>query len=212
MLTANIVYNKEDILTTHDPIMRLLSLSLTSLLIFSAVFLSMTSQAQVIDADLRNVLKQTITDADSFEDRFDAEVWLVDMSGRLQRFIKDDQRRLNLLRTVHREATKANLQPELVLSVIQTESYFDHYALSYVGARGLMQVMPFWKKEIGRPDDNLMNIDTNLRYGCTILSFYLKKENGNMMRALARYNGSLGKTKYPEKVLLAWERRWYINN
>lgn len=186
--------------------------NLIALIFPLALLLSMQSHAQQIDSELRSVLKQTITEADSFEDRFDAEVWLVDMSGRLQRFIKDDQRRLNLLRAVHREATRANLQPELVLSVIQTESYFDHYALSYVGARGLMQVMPFWKKEIGRPDDNLMDIDTNLRYGCTILKFYLKKEKGNMIRALARYNGSLGKTKYPEKVLLAWERRWYINN
>jgi len=174
--------------------------------------MSPPSFATQVDTELRNVLKQTINQADSFEDRFDAEVWLVDMSGRLQRFIKDDTRRLELLRAIHREATHAKLQPELVLSVIQIESYFDHYALSYVGARGLMQVMPFWKKEIGRPDDNLMDIDTNLRYGCTILSYYLKKEKGDMIRALARYNGSLGKTKYPEKVLLAWERRWYTNN
>jgi len=185
---------------------------LTSLLSSVALLFSIASHAQPIDTELRNVLKQTINESDSFEDRFDAEVWLVDMSGRLQRFIKDDKRRLSLLRAVHREAKRANLQPELVLSVIQTESYFDHYALSYVGARGLMQIMPFWKKEIGRPDDNLMDIDTNLRYGCTILSFYLKKEKGDMIRALARYNGSLGKTKYPEKVLLAWERRWYTNN
>jgi soluble lytic murein transglycosylase-like protein len=185
----------------------LLTLCLSLLLLSSApVF------ATQVDSELRSVLKQTITQADSFEDRFDAEVWLVDMSARLQRFIKDDKRRLELLRAIHREATRAKLQPELVLSVIQIESYFDHYALSYVGARGLMQVMPFWKKEIGRPDDNLMDIDTNLRYGCTILSYYLKKEKGDMIRALARYNGSLGKTKYPAKVLLAWEKRWYTNN
>lgn len=189
------------------PLRLLLILCLPVLLSFSA-----TTTAQQVDAELRSLLKDTIDQADSFEDRFDAEVWLVDMSGRLQRFIKDDRKRLELLRAVHREASRANLQPELVLSVIQIESYFDRYALSYVGARGLMQVMPFWKKEIGRPDDNLMDIDTNLRYGCTILSYYLKKEKGDMIRALARYNGSLGKTKYPEKVLLAWERRWYTNN
>ncbi|EGG99005.1 Soluble lytic murein transglycosylase [gamma proteobacterium IMCC2047] len=173
---------------------------------------AMPGHATQVDAELRTLLKQTINQADSFEDRFDAEVWLVDMSGRLQRFIRDDKQRLSLLRAVHREATRAELQPELVLSVIQIESYFDRYALSYVGARGLMQVMPFWKKEIGRPEDNLMDIDTNLRYGCTILSYYLKKEKGDMIRALARYNGSLGKTKYPAKVLLAWEKRWYTNN
>lgn len=181
--------------------------------LFLLLILGATSvHATQVDADLRSLLKQTINQADSFEDRFDAEVWLVDMSGRLQRFIRDDKQRLSLLRAVHREATRAELQPELVLSVIQIESYFDRYALSYVGARGLMQVMPFWKKEIGRPEDNLMDIDTNLRYGCTILSYYLKKEKGDMIRALARYNGSLGKTKYPAKVLLAWEKRWYTNN
>jgi len=185
----------------------LLTLSLSLLLLASTPV-----HATQVDSELRSVLKQTINQADSFVDRFDAEVWLVDMSGRLQRFIKDDKRRLELLRAIHREATRAKLQPELVLSVIQVESYFDHYALSYVGARGLMQVMPFWKKEIGRPDDNLMDVDTNLRYGCTILSFYLKKEKGDMIRALARYNGSLGKTKYPEKVFKAWEKRWYTNN
>ncbi len=192
--------------------MRLFSYNLLTLSLSLLLLASTPVQATQVDSELRSVLKQTINQADSFEDRFDAEVWLVDMSGRLQRFIKNDKRRLALLRAVHREATRANLQPELVLSVIQIESYFDHYALSYVGARGLMQVMPFWKKEIGRPDDNLMDIDTNLRYGCTILSYYLKKEKGDMIRALARYNGSLGKTKYPEKVLLAWERRWYTNN
>lgn len=191
----------------HSILNRLLILFLPLVLLISS-----TTNAQQIDSELRTLLKDTINQADSFGDRFDAEVWLVDMSGRLKRFVKDDKRRLELLRAVHREATRANLQPELVLSVIQIESYFDHYALSYVGARGLMQVMPFWKKEIGRPDDNLMDIDTNLRYGCTILSYYLKKEKGDMIRALARYNGSLGKTKYPEKVLLAWERRWYTNN
>ena len=189
------------------PFPSLLLLCLPLLLVISPAGL-----AQQVDSELRNLLKQTIDEADSFGDRFEAEVWLVDMSGRLKRFIKDDRRRLQLLRAVHREATRAGLKPELVLSVIQIESHFDHYALSYVGARGLMQVMPFWKREIGRPDDNLMDIDTNLRYGCTILSYYLKKERGNMVRALARYNGSLGKTKYPEKVLLAWERRWYTNN
>lgn len=192
--------------------MRLFSYNLLTLSLSLLLLASTPVQATQVDSELRSVLKQTINQADSFEDRFDAEVWLVDMSGRLQRFIKNDKRRLALLRAVHREATRANLQPELVLSVIQIESYFDHYALSYVGARGLMQVMPFWKKEIGRPEDNLMDIDTNLRYGCTILSYYLKKEKGDMIRALARYNGSLGKTKYPEKVLLAWERRWYTNN
>ena len=161
--------------------------------------------------ELRKFLKSTITKADSFEDRFDAEVWLVDMSGRLTPFIKDPKQRLELLRAVHREASKADLKPDLVLALIEIESRFDNYAISSAGAQGLMQVMPFWKKEIGRPDDNLTDINTNLSYGCRILQFYLQKEKGNWMHALARYNGSYGKYWYPERVMDAWRKRWFVN-
>ena len=159
--------------------------------------------------ELRVFLKQAVADAGSFKDRFDAEVWLFDMSGRMTRYIKDPQERLTFLRSVHREASAAGLSPELVLALIEVESYFDRFAVSRVGAQGLMQVMPFWKKEIGRPDDNLTNADTNLRYGCQILQFYLQKEKGNVHRALARYNGSLGKSWYPERVFDRWRRHWY---
>lgn len=165
-----------------------------------------------VDPELRQLLINTVNDASSFTDRFDAEVWLVDMSGRLHRYVKDDEERMTLLRLVHAEAKRASLTPELVLSVIHVESRFDPYAISRVGAQGLMQVMPFWKKEIGRPDDNLTKIQTNLRYGCTILKHYLDKEKGNLSRALARYNGSLGKTWYPERVFNAWEKYWFNNN
>mgnify|MGYP006072185691 FL=1 len=161
--------------------------------------------------ELRQFLKSTITKADSFEDRFDAEVWLVDMSGRLTPFIKDPKQRLELLRAVHREASKADLKPDLVLALIEIESRFDNYAISSAGAQGLMQVMPFWKKEIGRPNDNLTDINTNLSYGCRILQFYLQKEKGNWMHALARYNGSYGKYWYPERVMDAWRKRWFVN-
>lgn len=162
-------------------------------------------------AELREFLKKTINNADSFDDRFDAEVWLVDMSGRLKRFIADPKQRLELLRAVHREASLAGLKPDLVLALIEVESHFDSYAISRVGAQGLMQVMPFWKKEIGRPDDNLTDINTNLSYGCRILQFYLNKEDGNWMHALARYNGSYGKYWYPERVMNAWRKRWYLD-
>lgn len=134
------------------------------------------------------------------------------MSGRMKRYIKDPKKRLSLLKMVHAEAKRAELQPELVLSVMHVESAFDRFAISYVGAQGLMQVMPFWKNEIGRPQDNLTDIPTNLRYGTTILKHYLDKEKGDLIRALARYNGSLGKTKYPEKVLTFWEKYWFVNN
>ena len=166
------------------------------------------------DPELRDALVEAVGASDSFNDKFDAQVWLMDMSGRLQRYrsMRDDKIRLDLLRMVHQEATRAGLQPELVLSVIQVESAFDRFALSYVGAQGYMQVMPFWKNELGRNDDNLMDTRTNLRYGCTILKHYLDREKGNLIRALARYNGSLGKTKYPEKVLMAWENHWFVNH
>jgi soluble lytic murein transglycosylase-like protein len=158
--------------------------------------------------ELRQFLEQTIRDSASFEDRYDAEVWLVDMSARLSRFIDDTAERLELLKAVHREARAAELKPDLVLALIQVESRFDRYAISRVGAQGLMQVMPFWKDEIGRPSDNLTEVDTNLRYGCRILQFYLAREKGNLSKALARYNGSVGKTWYSELVMNAWFDYW----
>lgn len=170
------------------------------------------SNAKKIDPELKQALADAVMDADSFGDEFDAQVWLVDMSSRLKRFIKDPKKRLNLLRMVHQEATRADLSPELVISVIHVESAFNPYAVSYVGAQGLMQVMPFWKKELGRGDDNLINAATNLRYGCTILKHYLKREKGDWIRALARYNGSLGRTKYPEKVMNFWQKYWFVDH
>lgn len=164
---------------------------------------------QQLDPELREALKLAASAADSFEDRFDAEVWLTDMSRRLERQVKDPDERLKILTRVHYEAARAELPPELVLAVIEVESNFDRYAVSVAGALGLMQVMPFWLDEIGRPDDNLLHIDTNLRYGCTILRFYLDKEKGDLRRALGRYNGSLGKRKYPNKVIDKLSRKWF---
>jgi soluble lytic murein transglycosylase-like protein len=159
-------------------------------------------------ADMRQFLEQAIGESDSFVDRYDAEVWLVDMSARLERYMDDEPERLNLLKAVHREARAADLKPDLVLALIQIESRFDQYAVSRVGAQGLMQVMPFWKNEIGRPSDNLTEMNTNLRYGCRILQFYLAREKGNLRKALARYNGSVGKTWYSELVMNAWFDYW----
>jgi soluble lytic murein transglycosylase-like protein len=164
--------------------------------------------SQEVDPELRRFLIETIDAADSFRDRFDAEVWLLAMSSRLERFLPDPRERISLLKAVHREATAAGLQPDLVLAVIEVESAFDRFAVSSAGAQGLMQVMPFWREEIGRPQDNLTDVDTNLRYGCRILQYYLELERGNVTRALARYNGSLGQYWYPERVMVAWERRW----
>ena len=161
------------------------------------------------DKGMRQVLMDSVNSSDSFKDRFDAEVWMSDMSRRLASRINDPQERLTILKMVHYEATRAGLDPELVLALINVESNFDRFAISSAGARGLMQIMPFWLNEIGRPDDNLFNIDTNLRFGCTILSIYLKRENGNMFQALARYNGSIGKRWYPDRVYVALSNRWY---
>ncbi len=164
---------------------------------------------QVPDPELREILRTAASEAPSFADRFDAEVWLTDMSRRLARHIEDPEERVRLLTLVHLEASRVDLPPELVLAVIEVESNFDRYAVSVAGALGLMQVMPFWLDEIGRPEDNLLHTDTNLRYGCTILRFYLDKESGDLRRALGRYNGSLGKRKYPNKVIDKLSTKWF---
>lgn len=164
---------------------------------------------QVPDPELREILREAASAADSFEDRYDAEVWLTDMSARLERQVRDPDERLTILTRVHYEAARVELPPELILALIEVESNFDPYAVSVAGALGLMQVMPFWIDEIGRPDDNLIKVNTNLRYGCTILKFYLDKENGDLRRALGRYNGSLGKRKYPNLVIDKLSRKWY---
>lgn len=190
----------------------LYSYLLLTFLLMAITVAANADQQQQHDPELRAILKKTINDSDSFVDRFDAEVWLVDMSGRLSRKIPNGNKRLTLLKLIHREASRAGLEPELVLALIQVESNFDRFAISRVGAQGLMQVMPFWKNEIGRPQDNLTKNSVNLKYGCTILKHYIDIEHGNLTRALARYNGSLGKLRYPEKVLDIWQKYWFVNN
>lgn len=161
------------------------------------------------DPVLVELLRVAANESPSFPDRFDAQVWLTDMSARLARQVSDPQERIEILERVHLEATRAELPPELVLAVIDVESNFDRFAVSVAGARGLMQIMPFWLDEIGRPDDNLMRIETNLRFGCTILKYYMNIENGDLQRALGRYNGSLGSRKYPNKVLDKLRLKWF---
>ena len=135
--------------------------------------------------------------------------WLAEMSQRLEPRMRDFPSRVSFLRTVHFEATRAGLDPQLVLAVIQVESGFRKYAVSRSGARGYMQVMPFWTGLIGQKGHNLFNLRTNLRYGCVILKFYLDQEKGNLFRALARYNGSAGKSDYPNLVISAWRGAWH---
>ncbi len=159
--------------------------------------------------DTDRLLQEAIDSNNHFEDRFDAQVWLQDMNQRLKHFIDDAGERIEILKSVHYEAIRANLEPELVLAVIEVESHFDRFAISHAGARGLMQVMPFWLEEISLSDQNLFKIRTNLRMGCTILRYYLDMEKGNLGTALARYNGSYGRTVYPEKVIKALRTRWF---
>lgn len=185
---------------------RLISSLCLALLLFAPVD---ASAQQTPDPELREALRVAANAADSFDDRYDAAVWLADMSRRLERQVKDPEERMRILTRVHFEASIAGLEPELVLAVIEVESNFDTYAVSVAGALGLMQIMPFWRDEIGRPDDNLIHLETNLRYGCTILKFYLDKEDGDLRRALGRYNGSLGRRTYPNKVIEKLSGKWF---
>jgi soluble lytic murein transglycosylase-like protein len=134
--------------------------------------------------------------------------WLYEMSTRLRERMPDRKQRTEFLITVHYEAKRAGLDPQLVLGLIEVESGFRKYAVSRAGARGFMQVMPFWVKLIGEPTHNLFNLRTNLRYGCVILRHYLDLENGDFYRALGRYNGSLGQPEYPTAVQVRWNGRW----
>jgi soluble lytic murein transglycosylase-like protein len=162
-----------------------------------------------IDTELREALIRAVNQKElKFNDHYDAQTWMLAMSSRLQPYIADETERFELLKLIHREATLSGLKPEIVLSVIEVESRFDRYAVSRVGAQGMMQVMPFWKKEIGRPDDNLIVTPTNLRYGCTILKYYLDKEGGDLRSALARYNGSTVYGTYPDLVFNAYRKKW----
>lgn len=143
-----------------------------------------------------------------FDNNEQAQAWLKDMSNRLKPWVQDPVLRKRYLTIIQYEASRSGLDPQLILAVITIESKFSKYAISSVGARGLMQVMPFWQKAIGTPSQNLFDIETNLRYGCTILRYYLWREHGNINRALARYNGSLGELHYPQLVINAYNTYW----
>lgn len=164
--------------------------------------------AASVAAALHAAVSDAVAPEPLFPSQAERERWLGEMSARLAKRIPEPGYREDLLKTVHYEATRAGLDPQLVLGLIQVESGFRKYALSTAGARGFMQVMPFWIKAIGLPQDNLFHLRTNLRYGCTILRHYLDIEHGDLFRALGRYNGSLGRPEYPNLVRAAWERQW----
>jgi len=156
-------------------------------------------------------LSKDIADAPmptDYINRPDVWPWVKEMSPRIAHKVTDERDRRELLAMVYYEASRSALDPRLILAVIYHESGFKKYAISYADARGYMQVMPFWVKQIGRPDQNLFNVRTNLRYGTVILRHYLAMENGDLYRALGRYNGSLGKPEYPVAVLAALNRHF----
>jgi len=164
------------------------------------------------DPDLIYLVQQATDENDDFRDDYDRQVWLTTMSTRMVDLMPDPQQRMDTLKLIHKEATRAKLPPELVLSVIQVESKFDAYAVSKAGAVGLMQIMPFWLKLIGRPEDSLVHAQTNLRMGCTILKYYIIKTHGDLREALQRYNGATVGIDYSDQVLKALNRRWYMDH
>jgi len=164
--------------------------------------------ADSVRAGLQAAIADKPASRHAFSDSIEAANWLTDMAQRLERRIPHLRTRLDLLRTVHYEASRAGLDPQLVLAIINVESNFRKYAVSAAGARGYMQVMPFWVGLVGRKGDNLFSLRTNLRYGCVVLRHYLDVERGNLTRALGRYNGSLGKPEYPNLVLRSMRTEW----
>lgn len=167
---------------------------------------------EAMSANVRSSLQRALADTavtrTAFRNPADEAAWLKEMSRRLAQRMPDEAERLEFLTTLHWEASRAGVDPQLMLGLIQVESGFRKYAVSPVGARGYTQVMPFWTKAIGSPDHNLFQLRTNLRYGAVILRHYIDIEHGDLYRALGRYNGSLGQPEYPTLVVNAWKRHW----
>ncbi len=180
--------------------------------VFATPVLAGSQIEEPLSNSVKSLMQRSISDKAAprlvFDTEREGQAWLESMSDRLKKKIPNTQYREDFLRTVHYEATRAGLDPQMVLSLIQVESGFKKYAVSSVGARGFMQVMPFWVRSIGAKDHNLFHMRLNLRYGCTILRHYLDIERGDLFRALGRYNGSLGKPQYPNLVLGAWRKNW----
>ena len=175
--------------------------------VWGALLIALPLQAEPVDPALVQALKQATSDIQEQTIDLDSLLWLSSMSERIDKRIKNPFYRIRLLEAIHAEAEMAGLDPQLVLAVIDIESNFDRYATSHVGAQGLMQVMPFWKDIYGKPNDDLYNPLISLRYGCTILRHYLDRHD-NTQDALAAYNGSLGRSTYPDKIMRRLTSRW----
>lgn len=162
------------------------------------------------DPELKALLQKIIGSTDCFTDKFESEVWYKSMEPRLARLVPTHEARLEILDHVYCEAKRdptLQLPPDLVLALIEVESRFDRWAVSPAGAVGLMQVMPFWPRQLG-VQNQLVQVAPNIRMGCEILRYYLRTENRNWSRALARYNGSVGRNTYPALVMQRWQKAW----
>lgn len=161
------------------------------------------------DPELKAVVQRAIGDAECFTDHYDSAVWYTLMEPRLRRVVKEKDERLDILKQVYCETHRpgeTRLPPGLVMGIIEVESRFDRYAVSSAAAVGLMQVMPFWPERLGMRRYELVRIAPNIRMGCAILRFYLRYEHNDVRKALARYNGSIGRRDYPDKVIYAWTK------
>ena len=177
--------------------------------LFSGAAFAGAQQYEVLTASVRATLASAVNDRSGVDWKdLDTRAWVRAMTRRVAARFPDEESARQFLALVRYESMRAGLDPHLVLAVIDVESKFRKYAVSKAGARGLMQVMPFWIEQIGGKGDNLFAERTNLRYGCVILRHYLDRERGNISNALARYNGSLGQPQYPQRVLRAWKERW----
>jgi soluble lytic murein transglycosylase-like protein len=185
---------------------------LIAALLLTPPVLAGAQREEALSASMRASLQKSLADTavtrTAFRNPADETAWLREMSRRLAKRMPDEAERLEFLTTLHWEASRAGLDPQLMLGLVEVESGFRKYAVSPVGARGYTQVMPFWIKTIGTPDHNLFQLRTNLRYGAVILRHYIDIERGDLYRALGRYNGSLGQPAYPRLVVGAWKRNW----
>ena len=167
------------------------------------------SADQQRDPELKEVVARAIAQAECFTDQYDSAVWYTLMEPRLRPIVKEKDERLDILQQVYCETHRpgeARLPPGLVMALIAVESRFDRWAVSSAGAVGLMQVMPFWPERLGMRRYELVHVAPNIHMGCAILRYYLGYEHNDVRKALARYNGSIGKRNYPDLVLTQWTR------
>jgi soluble lytic murein transglycosylase-like protein len=185
--------------------------ALLGLALAAAPFIARAQTQAQRDPELRAVVARAITTAECFTDKYDSAVWYTLMEPKLRRAVKDHADRLQILKSAYCEANRPGelrLPPGLIMAVIDVESRFERWAVSSAGAVGLMQVMPFWPEELGMKRHQLVQIEANMRMGCAILRHYLGRERNDVRRALARYNGSVGRREYPDLVITRWTRNW----